>query len=140
MYKGEDLIGELQYEGCRMTPLRRALIEIFHVYRQPLSFEDLQNILKKRKLSPHKVSLYREIDFLEERRVIETVLLDGVKRYERKDKEHHHHVVCTKCSTVQDVPVDETAFLKEKTNIEKKTQFTIQKHSLEFFGLCVNCR
>lgn len=139
--KGETLIGELQYEGCRMTPLRRAMIEIFYTYRHPLSSEDLQEILKKRRMTPHKVSLYRELQFLEEWRVIIPVNLDdGRLRYELKGREHHHHVVCTKCRTVQDVPLDETELLKEKKNIEKKTQFTIIKHSLEFFGLCAKCR
>ncbi len=116
-------------------------IDIFCKRKQPLSFDDLQIILPRRRIASHKATLYREIQFLKDRGIIEEInLQDGRGRYELKGRSHHHHIVCVKCHDVKDVPLEEKELKREKQAIEKATKFTILKHSLEFFGLCANCR
>ncbi len=73
-------------------------------------------------------------------RIIEHIIFhDGVLRYELSDRIHHHHLVCLNCNQVQDVELKQELDDEEK-RISRKTKFQIIRHSLEFFGLCVNCR
>lgn len=64
---------------------------------------------------------------------------EGKFRYEiKKDKYHHHHLICTNCGKVEDV---EGEFLTKMENeIKSKKGFLVKSHSLEFFGICKNCQ
>lgn len=89
------------------------------------------------KLKVNKTTVYRQIDkLLLENKILEVELGDGKKRYELKDLKHHHHLVCKKCGTIDDIEIDEKMILG---SLSKKTSFKIESHSLEFFGTCVNC-
>lgn len=137
----ESVIGEMQYEGHRITPLRREIIDIFLRYRTPMSVEDLQPILNKRKMAFHKVSLYRELEFLIDWKFLEKVLFgDGTTRYETSWHKHHHHLVCTNCTTSVDVEFPESPLEKVAEAAADKHSFSIKSHTLEFFGLCKSCQ
>ncbi|MCR4312233.1 MAG: transcriptional repressor [Candidatus Uhrbacteria bacterium] len=136
----QSLRAELADEGIRMTKLRSALIELFASHKKPFSMVEIQHALKKKRIPNHRVTLYRELEFLTKTNVIHPILFhDGTRRYEFVELAHHHHLVCLKCEDVQDVEL-ETELDKEEERIERKTKFHIIRHSLEFFGLCANCR
>jgi Fe2+ or Zn2+ uptake regulation protein len=89
------------------------------------------------KLKVNKTTVYRQIDkLIQDNKIIEVELGDGKKRYEPKDLKHHHHLVCNKCGRLEDIKLDEKWIIKE---VSKKTDFKVERHSLEFFGTCVNC-
>lgn len=126
--------------GHRLTKVRQALIDVFAIRTHPLSVADIGSILKERGLEPHKVTLYRELEFLKTNQVIQGVnLADGVQRFESLDAPHHHHLVCVSCDAVEDVELkDDDRWLEAK--IVSKTNFEIIRHNLEFFGFCGNCK
>src|SRR3989344_9487051 len=67
-----------------------------------------------------------------------TQFKDNVSKYELlREREHHHHVVCDGCGSIEDVPFDEDSMLRY---IQKQTKFEIKSHLLEFFGLCTRCQ
>ncbi len=143
MIKETPKTGEIRYEleaaGFRMTKLRSALLEIFAHEEKPFSADEILTVLKKNDLPVHKVTLYRELDVLINAAVIHPVYFhDQIQRFESVEQRHHHHVVCVKCDAVADVDVRDD-FSEEQRKIEKKTKFTILRHSLEFFGLCSAC-
>lgn len=89
------------------------------------------------RLKVNKTTVYRQLDkLLEENKIIEVELGDGKKRYELKDLDHHHHLVCKKCGKIDDIELDEKIIISE---LSKKTKFKVESHSLEFFGTCVDC-
>ncbi len=89
------------------------------------------------KLKVNKTTVYRQVDkLIRDNKITEVELGDGKKRYELKDLRHHHHLVCNDCGKIEDVELDEKIILKE---LSKKSDFKIERHSFEFFGLCVNC-
>lgn len=89
------------------------------------------------KLKVNKTTVYRQIEkLLAEDMIIEVELGDGKKRYELKSLVHHHHLVCKKCGKLEDIRLDERVILAE---VSKKSKFKVEDHSLEFFGICVNC-
>lgn len=136
----ESLEADLVQRGFRLTKLRKALIGIFTHHHQPLSIFDLQKILGKHKLSPHKVTLYRELDFLRDNRVISSVVLnDGLQRFEYVHLPHHHHAVCVKCKKIEDVELENDDIQLAKF-IRTPNNFQIMHHALEFFGVCSDCK
>lgn len=138
-FKTAEIRYELEAEGFRMTKLRSALLEIFAHEMKPCSADEILTVLKKNDLPVHKVTLYRELEVLAAASVIRPVHLhDQILRYESVEHGHHHHVVCVKCKKITDVDVGDNFDAAER-KIEKKTKFTILRHSLEFFGLCNAC-
>ncbi len=135
---------ELRYnlaaEGFRMTKLRRALLEIFAKNMKPFSVDEIRGRLRKFDIPEvHKVTLYRELEVLVEAGVIVPIYFhDQVQRYEFVEQDHHHHIVCIKCDAVADIDVADP-FDKLEDKVDKKSKFTILRHSLEFFGLCKSC-
>lgn len=89
------------------------------------------------KLKVNKTTVYRQIEkLLNDNLIIEVELGDGKKRYELKNLDHHHHLVCKKCGRLEDIRLNEKVILNE---VSKKSKFKVENHSLEFFGICVNC-
>lgn len=130
---------ELSAEGFRTTKLRSALLSIFADQIKPFSVDEITTALGKKKLSVHKVTLYRELAVLVKAEVISPIYFhDQIQRYEFVQHKHHHHVVCTSCGVIADVEIDDE-LEGQIPAIEKKTKFTLLRHSLEFFGLCKTC-
>ena len=73
---------------------------------------------------------------------------DGRARYELsegpKGSRHHHHLVCTDCGRVIDYTdfIDEEVELLSRTEkgLQKKFNFEITNHVIQFYGLCDKCR
>ena len=55
----------------------------------------------------------------------------------RGDDGHHHHLVCTNCGKTVEIESPSESWLK---GISDKYGFTIERHTLEVFGLCEDCR
>lgn len=134
------LIKKLQNDGHRMTKARSALLTILSKKHSPLSAMELQHLLEEKGIAVNKTTIYREIDFLIQQNIIHSIALaDEVTRYELSSRDHHHHIQCSSCGIVIDLPLT-----NELSDIEKRialnTGFSIEKHALEFFGLCPHCQ
>ncbi len=127
-----------------MTKARRAMMEIITKSEQPMAVNALLRALAKRGFSSHKTTVYRALDALVADGVLRAIdLHEGEQRYERAEKnDHHHHVVCTVCKTVRDVTVQgiEKIVRRLEAQIKRTARFGSIAHELEFFGLCNNCR
>lgn len=89
------------------------------------------------KLCVNKTTVYRQIEkFIKGGLVVEVEFGDGKKRYELASLDHHHHLICKKCKKIEDITFNERVILRE---VSKKSNFKVENHSLEFFGICVNC-
>lgn len=134
-----EIAYELSAEGFRMTPLRRTILAIVTENTKPFSLEDIRTSLKERATPFHLASLYRELDILTEADVLRPIYFhDHVKRYEFVQRQHHHHIVCTECKSIEDIHLD-CDFERQESTIAQKTHFSSLRHSLEFFGLCKKC-
>ena len=89
-------------------------------------------------------SLYRVITDLVAAKVLTKLeFREGFARFEMAEDlaEHHHHLVCTRCSKVIDfeLPVLETAVDGVATEVRKRSGFRVHSHRIDFFGLCAEC-
>jgi len=139
MNNANAILESLRAKGFRMTETRKELVRILCESQFPLDAGLLKGKLDKRGIKADRTTVYREIEFLKDNAVTqESVFPDGSRRYEITGRDHHHHLICQKCSAIEDVGIDES-FLDNALASAKK-RFTVLGHSLEFFGLCDKCR
>lgn len=135
-----DLCRQLQADGCRLTAVRRSVLDILLSHPYPFSAAEIITALARRKLAVNKTTIYRELAFLKTRGLIlELQFADAIKRYEIASDRHHHHVICVNCHKVADVDMHSDLAAQEKA-IAREQKFRVLSHSLEFYGLCPNCR
>ena len=129
----------LRAAGHRLTKTRKALVRVMITASQPLSIEDMRDHLKRLGVTVNKTTIYREVDFLLQQKLIEEVRLDPDRRYyEFALGTHHHHIRCLSCNTIVDVTLG--AFETMSKQIQRQTKFTVVDHTIEFVGLCAVCQ
>ncbi len=133
------LVQEIKNLGYKITTARKGLLEILVDMKLPISAAELREALIKKKINVNKTTVYRELEFLKILGMTQEIVLgDNKRRYELTDREkHHHHLVCDDCGKIEDVNLNEEAVLSQ---IQKQSRFQPLRHSLEFFGLCVDCQ
>lgn len=136
-----EILAELSKGGFRITRARRSIIEVLLDSRLPLSAEGLLSALLRKKVPANKTTVYRELTFLKEMSIVQEIqfLHERVKRYEVVFGGHHHHLICMGCKRVEDVEL-EGELDKYEREIMNSRGFKVLNHTLEFMGLCEDCR
>jgi len=124
--------------GKRLTKQRMLVYSLLMSLSKPATVHQIHSSLIKRKEKIDLVSIYRNLDFLEKAEMVcQCDFGDGTKRYEILDvKNHHHHIICRNCGRIENISMDEKKLVKK---VSDKTGFLIERHILEFFGLCPKC-
>ena len=126
--------------GQRYTPKRRALVDALVRASQPVAVPDLA-----RGRGLPQSSLYRNLAVLEQAAVVHRVMThEEFGRYELAEDltQHHHHLVCRNCGTVEDVTVPpslERQVQRSLVDVEVRTGFSAVSHRLDLIGTCRNC-
>lgn len=128
----------LRAAGYRATPGRIRLLDLLAQEKKPLTVAEIQ---KKLKGAQDVVTLYRSLEALATSNILQrSEFGHGHAHYEFVEKgKHHHHIVCTKCETVEDF--SDASFEEALVHAAGKAKSfkSINSHSLELFGLCANC-
>ncbi|OGG34879.1 hypothetical protein A2363_00040 [Candidatus Gottesmanbacteria bacterium RIFOXYB1_FULL_47_11] len=133
----EEIAKTLQQKGYRFTKQRQQIFDA--LTSSPQSVEEIIASLRNKDISIDRVTVYRTLDcFVNLNLVGKTQFKDKTAKYELLTMaNHHHHLVCDKCGSVEDIPLDDSILLKR---VHKQTDFQVNSHSLEFFGICANCQ
>jgi Fur family ferric uptake transcriptional regulator len=124
---------------ARDTRARLTLLEVLKADRRPLTELELRAALAKRHIRVNKTTIYRQLAQFKEQGQVRTVDFGDRKQRFELNVDHHHHLVCTSCQSVDEIHVaDDVSQMERKIRKDKK--FKILDHSLEFFGLCQNCQ
>lgn len=122
-------------EHNRKSKRRDALAEVLERAERPLSIGELLEAASKRVDGLGIATVYRAVGALLEDGRIEAVEIPGEPtRYERADKEHHHHFQCERCDRVFDV-----AGCLENLRKLVPPRFRIKGHAVTLYGLCPSC-
>ncbi|MHB0977505.1 MAG: Fur family transcriptional regulator [Candidatus Aquicultorales bacterium] len=134
----DDIISDLKSKGCRLTKLRKAIVFELDNVKKPIAAGELIELLEKRGLKPHKTSVYREIAFMLEQRLLNRLTFgERQDRFELSAHDHHHHAICRGCGSVDDIDcTDGIRQIEEMLGLER---FKVSGHLIEFFGLCAAC-
>jgi Fe2+ or Zn2+ uptake regulation protein len=132
----------LRAVGQRYTAQRRALVEALLRAGNPVAIPELADA---RGGLPQS-SVYRNLAVLEQAGAVHRVVTgEEYARYELAEEltEHHHHLVCRSCGTVEDVSVPsglERSMARILTDLSDRAGFSTVSHRLDLIGTCRNCR
>ncbi len=139
MSRFNAILDRFRADGHRITKARENILKIFLASKVPLSAAELNSRLVTVNITVNKTTIYREIDFLKKQKIIRELQFgDGKKRFEWPDN-HHHHLVCISCDSIECIELDGCLEAEEK-KILKENNFKTINHSLEFQGLCAKCQ
>ncbi|MDR5658108.1 Fur family transcriptional regulator [Serpentinicella sp. ANB-PHB4] len=138
----ETIKEKLKEEGLKLTPQRRATLEvIINSQGKHLTTEEIYDEVKVNCPEIGLATVYRTLQLLDELSIISKINLDdGCSRYElntHDDDHQHHHLICQQCGHIIEVELDLLEHLEEE--IEKNYDFKIHDHKVKFFGFCSKC-
>ena len=129
----------LKEKGYRLTPQRLMVLEALHSVDNHISAEDIFGRVKARYRYANISTVYRTLDLLKELKLITEINLDdGCIRYHLSEKGHHHHLVCSTCGKIIDLPESALKILGE--TLAKEYKFQADLKHLAVFGICSECR
>lgn len=138
----DDVATRLRRGRQRYTPARRSLVDLLHELDRPHSTAELLDADP----SMSQSSLYRNLGVLEQADVVRRLSgTDDVARFELAEDvtgDHHHHLVCTTCGTIEDIevaPAVEDAMHEAIDHAAAERGFTTELHRLELLGTCADC-
>jgi Fur family ferric uptake transcriptional regulator len=132
----------------RWTVPREVILNILSRSSGHMSAKELYASLYRMYPGIGLTTVYRTLELLFRLGIVQRITSgDGQSRYELKSgnkKDHHHHIICTKCGKI----IDYRDFVHEELELVKKTEETLAKkhdflitdHNIEFLGLCKDCR
>lgn len=134
------IAGIIREHGYKLTPQRHAIINSIASTHDHLTPEEIYTKVHLEYPDIGLVTIYRTLDLLAELNLVCRVHApDGCHSYMMKrPTEHHHHLVCSRCSKVVDFTECTLVDLEKRLSLE--TGFDIGGHFLELFGLCPDCR
>jgi Fe2+ or Zn2+ uptake regulation protein len=132
---------QLRAVGQRYTAQRRALVDALRRKGKPVPIPELAD---PRGGLPQS-SVYRNLAVLEQAGAVHRVVTGESARYELAEEltQHHHHLVCRSCGTVEDVTVPagfERQVSRAADDIADRTGFAAVSHRLDLIGTCRTCR
>ena len=125
----------------RYTANRRMLIETLSEVSGPVT---IAGILDGRSGLPVS-SAYRNLAVLERAGLVQRVVTGEERaRYELAEEltDHHHHLVCSSCASVEDVTIPpklERDVGRTLASVAGRSGFTAVSHQLDMVGLCRAC-
>jgi Fur family ferric uptake transcriptional regulator len=129
----------LQERGYRLTPQRIMVLDALHSVDRHISAEEIFAKVKAKYPYANISTVYRTLELLKELGLVTEIDLDdGRIRYHLAEKGHHHHLVCSKCGSIIDLP--ESALLQLTRALASDYQFQADLRHLAIFGLCAKCQ
>ncbi|MDP9255460.1 MAG: transcriptional repressor [Actinomycetota bacterium] len=134
----EDAARVVRDAGGRLTAPRRAVLEALLTADGPVSAEQIADGLGGRLATTEAVSVYRNLDWLEEIGVVRHVHLGhGAGLYQLAGAGEHAYLVCERCAGV--TRIDSEQLRRVRTEIEKASGFHAHFDHFPIHGLCAAC-
>jgi Fur family ferric uptake transcriptional regulator len=125
--------------GFRVTAPRRRVIRAVCRQSDPFSAEDLYEALRLAGSGVGRATVFRTLDLLVGLRLLDRIHRpDGSHCYVAGGSGHRHHLICSSCGTV--VEFHDCNVTDLVAELARRTQFRIDGHWLEFYGVCDRCR
>tara|TARA_B110000444_G_scaffold189106_1_gene178583 strand:+ start:2203 stop:2631 length:429 start_codon:yes stop_codon:yes gene_type:complete len=125
----------LKDAGLKVTHPRTKILDVLQANPDMhLSADEIHNKLVEHNESIGLATVYRVLTQLEIAGLIQkNQFSDNQSSYEIK-KQHHDHLICTKCGKIIEFMNDDLEALQEK--ISDKYQFRLDSHVMTLFGVC----
>jgi Fur family ferric uptake transcriptional regulator len=128
----------LHDRGFRVTPQRQLILDAICDGAGHTTPEEIYARVHARTSHLNRATVYRNLDFLCELRLVVAMQTGGQWYYEIASETPHHHLVCHNCNRVEEL--DHTALKNCFDKIERAFNFTVDMDHVALFGLCAKCR
>ena len=136
----DDVLALVRSEGGRATPSRRAILHaLFDSSARHPTAEQLTTAVQREQPDVAPSTVYRFLDDLVRLGVVRQVHVgDGAIAYHLTEHSSHHHVHCTSCGSMTEVP--DAAFAGLRRSLRRDLDVEIDAHHLTLHGTCASCR
>jgi Fe2+ or Zn2+ uptake regulation protein len=137
----ETVLRRLGEQQQRLTAVREHLVDVLASSERPLTIPE---VLESRP-GLAQSSVYRNLVVLEQAGIVHRVIThDEFARYELAEDltGHHHHLVCSNCGRVEDLPASENierSVAAAVAQAARKVGFRTRHHRLDLVGTCAEC-
>jgi Fur family peroxide stress response transcriptional regulator len=135
----DELVARLKEQGFRLTPQRKAVLQVLANDIHHPSVEQIYRQVKKDFPMTSLATVYKTVTVLKELgEVLELGFADGSNRYDGRKPNPHPHLICIQCNKILDPDVDGWRGLPQA--LSESTGFRILSHRLDFYGICPQCQ
>lgn len=135
----ETTAERLAAAGERVTRQRLIVADALVRAGRQLTAGELYERLRSTKPSLGRATVFRTLDRLVDAGVARRLELDGhIYAYVACEPEHHHHLSCTECGKVEEIPESWVAPFADRAS--RHRNFEIDDARLDFYGRCAECR
>lgn len=133
-------LNRLRERGFRITRGRRLVVDVLARAERPLSPYAMHDLLAGEGEQVDTVSIYRTLETLEENGLAHRVAFSGGYLPCRLEDHPgcHHHLICRQCGVVKEVDCPGMADVERGAATDSR--FRIERHLVEFVGLCPACQ
>jgi Fur family peroxide stress response transcriptional regulator len=134
----KHLVNRLRAHGYRMTPQRMAVLQgLVRTDAHP-SVEEIYRELQPTYPMMSIATVYKTVATLKELgEVLELEFSDGHNRYDAHMPQPHPHLICRRCTRIEDHPIDELDRLM--TRVATRSGYHLLSMRLDFYGICGEC-
>jgi Fur family ferric uptake transcriptional regulator len=135
----ETTAARLSAAGERVTRQRLIVADILAAAGRQLTAGELYERVRTAEPSLGRATVFRTVDRLVEAGVARRLELEGhVYAYIACQPEHHHHLSCTSCGRVEEIPESWVQPIADRAS--RRLDFEIDDGRLDFYGRCADCR
>jgi Fe2+ or Zn2+ uptake regulation protein len=131
-----DYRGLLLPERTRLTPQRRALLDLIAERAGSFTAVDLFEEARRRRPELGLATVYRTVELLRQTGSVRPLAGDARPAYVRCEPGHHHHLICLACGAVEDT---ELCGAPSPAVLRRRYGFVAETHELDVYGTCADC-
>ena len=124
-------------DNMRLTSQRQVIVEELRKVKTHPTANQVYDMVRKRLPRIGLGTVYRNLDLLTEKGLINKLLVGGEQKRFDGDTSQHYHIRCVKCHRVEDI------FIERRKELEKSAasccNYKILDHHVQFSGICSKC-
>jgi Fur family transcriptional regulator, ferric uptake regulator len=123
-------------EGVRLTRSRRAVLAAIDATKGAFTVAEIHDRARRNHDGLGLATTYRTLELLRESGSLHALRSAGTPTYVRCHPEHHHHLVCLSCGSVEET---ELCAAPPAAELKRRYGFSPATHELEIYGTCRRC-
>jgi len=123
----------------RMTKQRKTILKVLKNTDSHPTADSIYEEVKKEIPNISLGTVYRNLNLLADKGKITVINYANDQSHYDGNTENHYHFRCNDCGNVFDVELN-LIDKKINTKVENNTDFIVNNHRLEFYGLCPSCQ